>query len=105
MHMLSALRRYSGLAPDQIQAIALRSLAGVTRPAAEGPLDSPRHVRSPPSGIGSSSREVSSPTSGEFRIPADNGNKHDLPPFVVCAAAREGGIGRSLKSGFRNAET
>jgi len=35
--------------------IALRALAGVTRPTAEGPLDSPRHERSPPSGRGSSS--------------------------------------------------
>jgi hypothetical protein len=73
--------------------IALRALAGVTRPAAEGPLDSPRHVRSPPSGIGSSAREISVPTSGEFRIPTENSKMQDLTRILSIT---EGDL-----SGFR----
>jgi hypothetical protein len=43
-------------APREMGGIVLRALPGVTRPAAEGPLDSPTHERSPASEIGSSSK-------------------------------------------------
>ena len=68
---------------SEMAVIALSAMAGVTRLTAEGPLDGPRHVRSSPSEIGSSSSIISMPASGEFRIPTDYGKRSDLTPAVA----------------------